>query len=314
MSSVPPPPRPRAAASSFLDRVRDLLRSLPASDRFRFSSFWSDIRDRLNGLEMQVSILDRQNTQLKYEKQVLQNELQTAKANLQAAEKALGNALKQSPASSASRPRTSDSVNELRFDMQHMMDMEFACLHETSTTIESIWDLDPGWVRSKLSGDRELATEQENPRWHELGCWMRRVDTTHQYGYTKVNLRNTFRPGTSQKIDCQPFRHQLAVVASGLGQNLLCTSAPNGTDEVSHLCHNHRCFNPDHVLVESKDMNRKRWACVGAWVIKCDADGTIYHPCCHGEEEHRRRCILPRIELEPHKYYQNTLDGPRQLE
>src|SRR5215471_2946554 len=300
-------------AGSFLGQVRELLRSLPPADRFRFSSFWSGIRDRLNSLELQVGILDQQNAQLKYEKQVLQNELQAAKANLQAAEEVLGNVLNQTPASSASRPKTSASENQLRFEMQVLMDMEFASLNEASETIENIWDLDPGWVRGKLSDDRELEAEHEDPRWQQLDCWMRRVDTTHQYGYTKVNLRNTFRPGTSKKINCQPFRHQLAVVASGLGQNLLRTSAPNGTDEVSHLCHNHRCFNPDHILVESKDTNRKRWGCVGAWIIKCAVDGTIYHPCRHGEGEQRRKCILPRIELEAHKYYQNTIDGPKQL-
>ena len=112
-------------------------------------------------------------------------------------------------------------------------------------------------------------------------------------------------------IGCQPFRHQLAVVARGFGQNLLLTSKEDATHEVSHLCGNARCFNPEHVVVESKALNRKRWACGGAWVVKA-SDGSVYNPCLHGTEEHRTRCLLPTFHMDAGKYYSNTTTtGPQ---
>lgn len=114
---------------------------------------------------------------------------------------------------------------------------------------------------------------------------------------------------TDKKLGIQPFLHQLAVVASGNGQNLLRTSASNGTDEVSHLCHNSGCFNPDHVVVESKELNRARWACGGAFIVKA-TDGSVYHPCVHGAVEHRRSCLLPTFRMERGSYYVNTKTGP----
>ncbi|RWQ91516.1 zinc-binding loop region of homing endonuclease, partial [Paecilomyces variotii] len=94
--------------------------------------------------------------------------------------------------------------------------------------------------------------------------WLTSDNRAHEYGYTKVNLRNIYYPDNrTEKINVQPFRYQLAVVASGYGQNLLLTSDQNATHEMSHLCHNHGCFNPHHVCVEPLEINRKRGGCVG---------------------------------------------------
>jgi hypothetical protein len=65
-------------------------------------------------------------------------------------------------------------------------------------------------------------------------------------------MRKTLRPDRAEPIGCQSFRHQLAVVAAGCGQDLWRTSRREATQEVSHLCLNSRCFNPKHVIVESR--------------------------------------------------------------
>jgi len=142
----------------------------------------------------------------------------------------------QSIVSTASRPVTPDSIQQLRYDIQAAMDAEVPEASVTSTVLEAIWDLDPQWVKNKLQADRDSTVENANPRWRELGCWMKAEDDTSDSatGYLKVNLRNTYRPGSRPKrlIGVQPFRHQLAVVAAGLGQNLLKTSKYGGTHEV----------------------------------------------------------------------------------
>lgn len=293
---------PQSTVPGFLERVRNLLASLPPANRPQFAEFWAFVRGRIRDFEQQIQ-------HLLLQKLVLEQELEATKVRLNAAQETIDDLLLKSQ-KSASRPATSASVDQLRFDLQDLMDAEFGDLHEVSETVESIWDLDPAWVHSKLNADREAAVEAQDSRARQLGCWLRRADSNHEYGYTKVNLRNTFRPGSRTRIGCQPFRHQLAVVAAGFGQNLLRTSAPDGTDEVSHLCLNPRCFNPDHVIVESKEINRKRWSCGGAWAVRA-ADGTVYYPCPHGGEEHGRQCLLPRSQLQAHRYYENSSLGPR---
>lgn len=257
---------------------------------------------------MQNSGLTQQNQNLTQQNVFLNQQLAATSAALDAA-------LNQPVPSSAQRPRTSDSLQQRRFDVQATLDAEFADLDEGSATIEAIWDLDPAWILLRLRADRQAAAENEESKWKNLGCWMRARDSNHPYGYTKVNLRNTYHPSREPRvhIGCQPFRHQLGVVAAGLGQNLLRTTGADATDDVSHLCHNHRCFNPDHLVVESKGMNQRRGVCVGQYMVKIRSDGTIYNPCTHDREEHYVACILPRVEFNvAGGYYQNSPQGPQQ--
>jgi hypothetical protein len=293
------PQRPRSSPGAFVDQVRQLLISLNPTQRAGFGNFWGDIRQQLNRQDEEIARLCQQVQNLTQQNDLLNQQLQAA--------------LNPVPPGSANRPRTSDSIQQQRFDMQAVLDEEFPDLGDTSVTVESIWDLDPAWVRSRLNVDRQNAAENELRKWATLGCWMGPIDNNHPYGYTKVNLRNTTHPTRQPRtmIGCQPFRHQLAVVAAGLGQNLLRTSGKMATDDVSHLCHNHRCFNPDHVIVESKGMNQRRGTCVGQWIVKFRGSGTIYNPCVHDGEEHRRGCLLPRMELlNGQSYYQNSGSGP----
>lgn len=268
-----------------LPRVQQVLRSLPSDSRAQVSGLWHEVRQSLQRLGAECQFL------------------QTGLSEAQHAER-------ERSIRSVSRPLTDHSVQERRFQWQAQMDQEFIGQPEASATIERIWGLDPAWVTRLLRRQRDADMEQRSPRGQLLGCWMSSDRAAHPYGYTKINLRNTRMPGTNVDIGVQPYRHQLAVVAAGLGQNLVRTTRDNSTDEVSHLCGNHRCFNPDHIVVEPREMNRKRWACGGAWIVRT-ADGTVYNPCPHRAEPPWRECILPRRHLPAAGgYYQNSAEGP----
>ncbi|KAK9243106.1 hypothetical protein V1506DRAFT_555654 [Lipomyces tetrasporus] len=66
--------------------------------------------------------------------------------------------------------------------------------------------------------------------------------------------------------------------------------------DVSHLCHNGKCFNPEHIIVESTTNNLRRRSCNGHKVITYGH--FTYHPCPHGGVEKMRKCILPTLRLE----------------
>lgn len=207
------------------------------------------------------------------------------------------------------RPKSSDSADQRRYDYRRRIDDESRLIPHTSDSIEAICDLDPVWVIEHLRQDRVTAIEKQDPRHWELGCWMCKAEEEGQRGYySKINLRNTYYPRNKiRKIGFSLYRHQLAAVAAREGNFLVRTSKYGGTDEVSHLCLNTRYFNPDHMIIESKELNRKRWGCVGAWVTRQASDGTIYHPCPHGTEERKEVCLLPKRYLQEKGWYQMEL-------
>ena len=42
---------------------------------------------------------------------------------------------------------------------------------------------------------------------------------------------------------------------------------PEKSDEASHLCHNFKCVNPDHLTFESQRVNKQRWCCQAHWRV-----------------------------------------------
>jgi hypothetical protein len=123
----------------------------------------------------------------------------------------------------------------------------------------------------------------------DLGCWESEKKPDMRYGHTYVQLR---------KLGVLPMLHQLAVIATNRGDKLKTTLGVSGRTglHVSHLCHNGKCFNPEHIIVESMTNNLRRKCCNGRKVITY-GDFT-YHPCQHGEVEKMRKCILPALRLE----------------
>ncbi|KAK9352180.1 zinc-binding loop region of homing endonuclease [Lipomyces doorenjongii] len=108
---------------------------------------------------------------------------------------------------------------------------------------------------------------------------------TRLNGYCRVHLR---------KQRGELFLHQLALMANGRGAELKTTLGTTSFD-FSHLCHNGKCFNPDHLVVESEQNNLRCRTCVGHKVILYG--DFEYNPCQHGEFEKMRKCILSVLRL-----------------
>ncbi|KAK9490393.1 zinc-binding loop region of homing endonuclease, partial [Lipomyces doorenjongii] len=89
----------------------------------------------------------------------------------------------------------------------------------------------------------------------------------------------------------------LAVIATNRGDELKTTldRSSRSRFEVSHLCHNGKCFNPAH-LIRSTTNNLRRTSCNGHKVITYG--NFTYHPCTHYGVEKMRKCILPTLRLE----------------
>lgn len=61
------------------------------------------------------------------------------------------------------------------------------------------------------------------------------------------------------------------------------------SSEVSHLCHHGNCVNPEHLILESAEMNRSRNKCIGWTWIPCPHCNGRFNPCPHNP-----KCILPQ--------------------
>lgn len=121
-----------------------------------------------------------------------------------------------------------------------------------------------------------------------------KVPNNASTGHTKITIRNSTYYGSQLSIT--PYLHQLGIVAKGeAGQLRDCRRG--GSQEVSHLCGNGRCFNPAHLTVESARLNEKRQTCQGQYSI--GFAGYTYHPCPPGREEKHLTCILPHACLPP---------------
>jgi hypothetical protein len=59
------------------------------------------------------------------------------------------------------------------------------------------------------------------------------------------------------------------------------------TYKCSHLCHYTQCFNSEHLVVETRNMNKNQMMCAGQMKLKCEC-GKIISLCKHSPP-----CILP---------------------
>ncbi|KAK9363583.1 zinc-binding loop region of homing endonuclease-domain-containing protein [Lipomyces starkeyi] len=121
-----------------------------------------------------------------------------------------------------------------------------------------------------------------------VACWESNVKPCNRAGHCRVQLR---------KLDVHPCLHQLALIADNRGAELKTTLRGRNLFDVSHLCHNGLCFNPEHLIVESRQNNLRRRTCVGHNVVFYG--DFEHHPCRHGEVEKMRKCILPLLRLGP---------------
>ena len=117
------------------------------------------------------------------------------------------------------------------------------------------------------------------------------------FGYRKLNLRKT------NGANVQAYRHQFAALLSNPKDLLLYSSSH--VLECSHLCGNSFCFNPAHVVIESKRENQNRQACSAAtevWIYRDDILQVVINPCPHSCSSRVNSinvpCVLPRVRVD----------------
>jgi len=186
-------------AQKLLGALRELMMALSPEQRQAANSFWRDVRTALNEQDSEVQ-------------------------RLQAIVAAVSQG---GPA--AARPATSDSVNAVRDAIQQVITTEAQQAEEASATIEEICDLPMEWAHNFLQRQQNVVIGQAAG----LGCWESGNVSGHETGYVKINMRNTVKPTgpQGQKFRCQPWIHQLGIVASGQGHLLRLTT--NGEYHVS---------------------------------------------------------------------------------
>lgn len=140
-------------------------------------------------------------------------------------------------------------------------------------------------------------------------CWIAGGEPAHENGYKAVNLANTSSRAeghTGEKIGIKKmYLHHLALIADNRRDELEWCTQANNLFQVSHLCHNGGCFNPEHLRVEESDRNKARNSCQGHEIIEYSGWGPMrYHPCPHGGAmKEFYKCVLPvRSITEPGSY------------
>lgn len=198
------------------------------------------------------------------------------------------------PGSSPSRPITSDSTLEER---QYFLST-LSTAEEPASKAQ--WDIiTVEFAVDQCNRYRQQIQNITTP--NPLGCWVSPLAQGHNAGYTKINLRNTKINGKT--VGFQPWLHQLALIGAGRREELYGALKGSGK-EVSHLCHNAACFNPNHLVVEPAADNKDRNTCHGHKTVRYR--DFVYNPCRHGKGAQRKRCLLPEEEYLDGGYYINS--------
>ena len=156
------------------------------------------------------------------------------------------------------------------------------------------------------------------------GCWVAQKGVNRESnGYIQIApISTATRAGTTNGVvKAKPLpqgAHRLAVIASkryktpscSLNSTNLYLASSNDDvqrmldgDHASHRCHNPRCLNPEHLIVESKERNEARKGCAGRvqvyttigglkYVLEAKACSCEGPPCIITKEEHRSATLL----------------------
>lgn len=110
------------------------------------------------------------------------------------------------------------------------------------------------------------------------GCWKTsHWKSGHPNGYKRMRIGPA-----SHRLN--PYIHHMALLAYGRITDLYDLADNHGL-QASHLCHESDCFNPDHIVIESSQSNKRRNDCKASW--KLLYEGGCYNPCPHTVQ-----CIL----------------------
>ena len=193
------PSEVQRTAAQHLEGLRQILTSLVPSERGNLTTFWKDVRTSLNDQDALIESLRQQ--------------LAAAQIPLPAP-------------TTIARPNTSNSVAVIRNTVEQAIISAAQQKDDISATINAIYNLDPAWAMAFIRRQKNIHLCNAS----ELGCWVSGNAAGHQNGYVKMNMRNTVGP-TGQKLDSQPWGHQIGVVAGGFGIELCLT-----TDGEYHVC------------------------------------------------------------------------------
>lgn len=156
---------------------------------------------------------------------------------------------------------------------------------------------------------RALINERSEIKFHdrELRCWTSKMPADSNETYAFVNLQNTYSrvdDATNEKIGIKKcYLHHLAILGRDDLERLSWCTQANSIFQVSHLCHNPRCFNPDHLIVEESARNIARNMCKGHEIV--EFAGLRYHPCPHGQNGRHPPCLLPTRRIDRPGIYSN---------
>lgn len=213
----------------------------------------------------------------------------------------------------ARRPDSGSSVAEVKARLQEYLDSFTDRLDEDALSRSKIWDMPQAFALRLLTEKRDPQSEQA---YSAIRCWMKTPDANR---YPKVNLRNTRHHTGVGTYDTQAFLHHLAVIAKGSGgklRSVLHDPVDGEQYQVSHLCHNERCFNPDHVEIEAAVVNQARKACAGTRNINCSGCKARYVHCAHNRMDGScgRKCIVGTFVGTGRAYHRRRLDGDYEID
>jgi len=113
---------------------------------------------------------------------------------------------------------------------------------------------------------------------NDFGCILAQKATnkSNGKGYVKCKVA-----GSRKEF----YAHHIALVVANRDNEL--SQVRHLNYEISHLCHNPRCFNASHLVAESKAVNLSRLSCYYQSLIECPACKHEFSLC-----NHEPRCLL----------------------
>ncbi|KAK7394070.1 hypothetical protein QQX98_013150 [Neonectria punicea] len=132
---------------------------------------------------------------------------------------------------------------------------------------------------------RELVRRKNNDNDRDLdpitGCWLSK-SSANRDGYCQITTLKSSQPGRRGQRPVAFLLHKVSFVAHN-------NRNPAAGAHVSHLCDNRRCFNPEHLVDESPQLNNGRKNCIGP-VFYSDHGNFVFSAC---PPSHSPPCIRP---------------------
>ncbi|KPM34462.1 hypothetical protein AK830_g12111 [Neonectria ditissima] len=132
---------------------------------------------------------------------------------------------------------------------------------------------------------RTLVQRKNNDEDRDLdtitGCWLSKSSATRD-GYCQVTTLKNSQLGRRGQRPVAFLLHKVSFVAH-YGRN------PTAGNHVSHLCDRRNCFNPEHLIDESPQLNNGRKNCIGP--VFCSDHGNFIFSAC--PDTHQPPCIRP---------------------